>query len=144
MQGMRKEMNKVGTHQALRKIREAKRSGRCFTEVRTRRSPGGRAEAEATVCGREAVQDGRCREHYLRDVLKVRDRQSGYGAKTRPFAGWQLPLGRMSAPQHEALKSLPISTPLEQCIARMNAADPENPLAACTRAGGSRIQYPCY
>lgn len=74
---------------------------------------------------------GKCREHYLREVLHVSSMGDARGKRFRPFKDWQVPLGDMSETQQDLLadtKRLPLKTAYEDCIATMNAVDPSHAL----------------
>lgn len=84
------------------------------------------------LCGEPAFERGFCRKHFFSHVLYVRDQdRKGRGLTRRPFAAHQLPVSRMSDVQFDLmadLERLPMDTPYEECIARLNASDPSHPL----------------
>jgi len=103
---------------------KARSNGQCAA-IRGARGRWAR-DKHPSVCGREAVRDGMCKEHYLRDILKVST--SGKSPRFRPFWQYQVPLRDMTDIHHETLGALPVATPYEECIARMNEADPSQSL----------------
>ncbi len=78
------------------------------------------------------MQRGFCARHFTTHVLYLPDRQTGRNAKgvsRRPFKASQFPSGRLSEVQIDMmndLERLPMATSLEECIARLNEADPSN------------------
>lgn len=99
---------------------KARSKGQC-TAIRRPRGRWAR-DKHPSVCGREAVRAGMCKEHYLRDILKVST--SGKSPRFRPFWQYQVPLRDMTDIHHETLRALPVTTPYDECITRMNEADP--------------------
>lgn len=129
-------------------IKDARASGRCpalimptiavstpYREIPA--TPGG-------LCGEEAFRRGYCVRHFLTHVLYLRDRRSsraGRGITRRPFVASQLPYGRLSEKQCDLmndLKRLPMPTPLEECISRLNEEDPSNPIEPTGRKAGAK------
>lgn len=87
---------------------------------------------EGSVCGEPASKLGFCRKHFFSHVLYVRDRErAGRGVTRRPFAAYRLPVSQMSDIQFDLmadLERLPMDTPYEGCIERLNSVDPSHSL----------------
>lgn len=125
------------------RIKAAKAEGRCTAFAMPRSSystPYKDVEAvEGCICDAPAVERGYCGRHFLSHVLYIRDRQSlraGRGITRRPFRADEIAIGRMSEKQKDLmhdLERLPMDTLLEECLRRLNEADPENPLPILTR-----------
>lgn len=105
---------------------EAEQAGRCPAMVHA--MGWGTRRIEKHVCQREASHGGRCREHHLMEVYRIRTHQAGGGRTMRPFLARDIPWGQATDAQLETLRCLPVRTPLAGCIAAMNKADSSNAL----------------
>lgn len=124
-------------------IKRASEQGRCTALIMPK--PGSqtmyRAEppTPGRLCGEDAFRRGYCTDHFITHVLHLRNRKDGRtggGVSVRPFAAYQFPSGRLSPVQEDLmsdLKRLPLSTPLVDCIARLNQEDPTNILSPIPR-----------
>lgn len=129
-----KEENQLAKSLAA-EIERAGAEGRCRALVLAR--PGGSTPYRHTpsqdghLCGRPAFPEfrGYCAEHFRTHVLYLPSLQSdraGRGVSQRPFRAAEFPSGRLSEKQIDLmndLERLPMATPLEECIARLNAED---------------------
>lgn len=115
--------------------KSAREHGRCDVIVRIRSNAKNRQGPPAVnpkvtkqVCNKPCSGLGKCHSHLL-SILHVSSGQAGGGTTRRPFAAWQVPLSRMSEVQSALLadaRRLPLSTPYDECIARLVAADPSS------------------
>lgn len=124
-------------------IKKAEAEGRCSAFIMpTKGSNTPYRNTEPTpgrVCGQPAERRGFCTGHFITHHLHLRDRQQGRaggGITSRPFAPYQFPSGRLSPIQEDLmadLERLPLSTPLEDCVVRLNEEDPANRLEPLRR-----------
>lgn len=124
-------------------IKRAKAEGRCPALIMpTKGSNTPYRYTEPTpgrLCGQPAFRRGFCTGHFITHYLHLRDRKGGRaggGISARPFAAYQFPSGRLSPTQEDLmadLERLPLSTPLEDCIARLNEEDSGNRLEPLRR-----------
>lgn len=124
-------------------IKRAKAEGRCTAFIMPKPGTETMYKSEpptpGRLCGEAAFRRGYCTRHFITHVLHLRDRQTGRagsGVSVRPFAAHQFPAGRLSPIQEDLmadLERLPLSIPLQDCIARLNEEDPRNLIAPISR-----------
>lgn len=141
MQKRREEIDLEG--RLAEQVKRAKAQGLCCAFIMPK--PGSntpyRCEpaTPGRVCREQIFRRGYCTDHFLTHVLHLRDRKGGRaggGVSVRPFAAYSFPSGRLSTIQEDLmadLMRLPLATPLEECIARLNEEDPSTPLASLPR-----------
>lgn len=93
----------------------------CSAMVTVRR-PRGETLKHARICAADVAYGGLCWTHYLRDALRVPTGRPGKGKTMRPFTSRDIPWSHMTGEQIAALRELPVSTPLNACLAVMSAA----------------------
>lgn len=130
-------------------IKEAGSIGICTAVVmpREERRKGDRpAETiEGHICKQPVFQRGFCTNHFVTHVLHLPERRhnlKGFGATCRPFRASSIPCGRLSEKQIDLmsdLERLPMATPLEECLERLNKVDPRNILPELTPNRGNSM-----
>lgn len=124
-------------------IKRAAAEGRCIALIMPTKGSETMFKSEPPTPGRlccvAAFRRGYCTDHFITHVLHLRDRKGGRaggGVSVRPFAAYQFPCGRLSPIQEDLmadLERLPLTTPLDVCISRLNQEDPANILAPISR-----------
>lgn len=131
--GLLKVENKI-RERFKAQIKEARSIGLCTAVVMPRegRRKGERpAETiEGHICKQPVFQHGFCTNHFITHVLHLPERRhnlKGFGVTCRPFRASSIPCGRLSEKQIDLMNDLdrlPMATPLEECLARLNKVDP--------------------
>jgi hypothetical protein len=129
-------------------IKKAKLEGRCSALIMpTRGSNTPYRTTEPTpgrLCGKPRERRGYCMGHFITHYLHLPERKSGHagrGVSVRPFPAYQFPTGRLSPKQEDLmndLQRLPMSTSREECLALVNAEDPDNALTLPKRTSLSK------
>jgi len=129
-------------------IERAKAEGRCTALIMSKTVVGTMYRpATATpgrLCGETAFRHGYCTNHFVTHYLHLPERKSGQagrGVSVRPFPAYQFPVGRLSPKQEDLmndLQRLPMRTSREECLALVNAEDPDNVLTLPKRTSLSR------
>ncbi len=124
-------------------IKRASETGQCTALILSK--PGYATPYKDTpaqdgrLCGKPSFKREYCTEHFRTHVLYLPTLQSDRAAKgvsQRPFRAAEFPSGCLSEKQIDLmhdLERLPMDTPLEECIARLNAEDNRNRVSAAAR-----------
>lgn len=123
-------------------ITRARSEGRCTALILS--TPASSTQYRDTpakdgrMCGEPSIGRGYCAEHFRSHILylpSLRSDRAGKGITYRPFRAAEFPSGRLSEKQIDLMNDLarlPMDTPLEECIARLNAEDRRRQVAAVT------------
>lgn len=127
-----KEENELAERLAA-EIEKARAEGRCAALILSK--PGRATQyrytppQEGKLCGKPGYQRGYCPEHFRTHVLHLAPLQKARAVKGityRPFSAAEFPSGRLSEKQIDLMNDLgrlPMGTPLDECIERLNAED---------------------